>query len=36
MKNENVVKPNVVIKPDDDDDMKDERNIGESEDKCGG
>ena len=30
-----MVKPNVVIKPDDDADVKDEGNIGESEDRCG-
>ena len=34
LKNGNVVKPNLVIKPDDDADVKDERNIGESEDRC--
>ena len=35
LKSGNVVKPNVVIKPDDNADMKDKRNIGESEDRCG-
>ena len=34
LKNGNVVKSNVVIKPDDDADVKDEGNIGESEDRC--
>ena len=34
LKNNNVVKPNIVTKPDDDVDMKEERNIGESEDRC--
>ena len=33
LKNGNVVKPNVVIKPDGDVDVKDRRNIGESEDR---
>ena len=33
-KNDNVAKPNVVIKLDDDTDMKNKGNIGESEDKC--
>ena len=32
LKNGNVIKPNVVIKPDDDANVKDEGNIGESED----
>ena len=36
MKNHNVVKPNAVIKPDGDADMKDEGNIGEIEDRCDG
>ena len=34
LKNGNVVKPNVVIKLDDDADVKNEGNIVESEDKC--
>ena len=34
LKNDNVVKPNVVTKPDDHADTKDEENIGESEDRC--
>ena len=34
LKNGNVVKPNVVIKPDDDADLNNEGNIGESEDRC--
>ena len=34
LKNGNVVKPNVVIKPDGNADVKDEGNIGESEDRC--
>ena len=34
-KNDNIVKlSNLVIKPNDDADMKDEGNMGESEDRC--
>ena len=36
MKNDNVVKPNAVIKPDGDADMKDEGNMGEIKDRCDG
>ena len=36
LKNDIVNKANVVIKPDDDTDMKDKENIGESEDRCDG